>query len=152
MMKWISRLILMIMSVLFIPAFASGVNNKCITDFKNHIISSDTAWFDDCGLNDRDIPIILSYLKTHKEITQLYLLNNNIGDQGAILLSQNKSLQLLELRNNLVGKKGAQALAHSAIHMIDLQGNKYNSKHLVEMNHQTFKNKIQKPDEIIILG
>lgn len=151
-MKRYNLLFLIIMNFVLIPTFANGVTNKCIADFKNHIISTDTAWFDDCGLNDSDIPKIVSYLKDHQEITQLYLLNNSISDEGAVLLSKNITLKLLELRNNLIGKKGATALAHSSIHMIDLQGNKFSYKHLASLNHDAFKNKIQRPDDVIILG
>ena len=68
------------------------------------------------------------------------------------LLSKNKTLKLLELRNNFVGKQGALALTHSSIHLIDLQGNKYSSMRLVAMTHKSFRNKIQGPDEVIILG
>jgi hypothetical protein len=77
-------------------------------------------------------------------------LHNNISDQGAILLSRNKSLKLLELRNNLIGKKGATALAHSSIHVIDLKGNKFEQEHLVSVAENSSSRNI-KTDEVIIL-
>jgi Ran GTPase-activating protein (RanGAP) involved in mRNA processing and transport len=131
-MKWMTRcVIFLILNSIVIPVFALTEINKCLTDFKSHIINKNTIWFDDCGLSNNDVPKIVSYLNKHHEITQLYLLNNHIGDEGAILLAKSKTLKMLELRNNDIGKKGVTALASSSIHMLDLQGNKYKSVGLI---------------------
>ena len=150
-MKWIKNTLLCsITSLALLPVYASPTTNNCINDFKSHIINSDTAWFDECGLKDNDVPILISYLDSHPEITQLYLLNNRIGDDGALLLAKNKTLKMLELRNNIIGKKGAIALAHSSIHMLDLQGNQFNGPHLIAMAQNNVSKRSN--NEVIILG
>lgn len=150
-MKRIKKYLLCsITSLALLPVYASPTMNHCLTDMKSHIINSDTAWFDECELKDNDMPTLISYLNSHPEITQLYLLNNQIGDEGAFMLAKNKTLKMLELRNNIIGQKGAIALAHSSIHMLDLQGNKFNGPHVVEMAQNTRLNRAN--NEVIILG
>lgn len=152
-MRWKQELLKIICASLMVaPVFADNNHNQCIAEFKSHIITADTAWFDDCELTDKHIPIIISYLNEHPEITQLYLLNNKVSDDGAIMLAKNKTLKLLELRNNLIDQQGVKALAQSSIHMIDLQGNKVDHVHLLAMNKHSFSSKkIQRPNEVIIL-
>jgi hypothetical protein len=124
---------------------AKGFSNECLSHIKPHIISSDTLWLDECKLSDKEMPALVSYLIHHPKITQLYLLNNHIGDDGAFLLAKIKTLKMVELRNNLITLPGATALAHSSIHMLDLQGNKFNSLHRLAL-------KGRGNNEAIILG
>lgn len=147
-MEWKKYSIVFLLCNLIAPGvFAKNSMNSCLAHISDHIINSDTAWFDDCGLKDQDVPMIVSYLSQHPQITQLYLINNQIGDAGAILLSKNKTLKVLELRNNKINSKGAKALARSNIHMLDLQGNHYNMARAT-----TVAESGKSQDEIIILG
>lgn len=140
----------MITNVIFFAASANA--NQCIANMNSHIINSDTLWLDDCHLTDKEIPQIIAYLEHHSKITQLYLLNNSIGDAGAMLLAKNKTLKMLELRNNLITVKGARALAHSSIHMLDLQGNKFNAAHLAALNKHAGSHVLPQQAEAIILA
>ncbi|MEO8401664.1 MAG: hypothetical protein ABI597_07700 [Gammaproteobacteria bacterium] len=152
-MKWrISCALLIIFSIASTAMHANTVVNKCLAHMNTHLISPDTAWLDECNLTDRNIKTLSNYLDKHPEITQLYLINNHIGDRGAILLSKHKTLKLLELRNNHIGVKGATALARSSIHMLDLEGNKLDFIALAKRNVPS-SNKVHRSDnETIILG
>lgn len=133
MIRWTTFFFFVIMANTIL--FSTSVNaNQCIAGINSHIINLDTLWLDECHLTDKEVPQIIAYLEHHPKVTQLYLLNNFIGDAGAILLAKNKTLKVLELRNNLISVKGAKALARSSIHMLDMQGNKFNAAHLAALD------------------
>ncbi len=59
---------------------------------------------------DADIPIILSILAAHPEITTVDLTANEITDKGLILLLSEAKLTFLNVNDNPIGDVGAKAL------------------------------------------
>lgn len=142
MKKTIQKAALIVAFLLSTTVYSKPLNNVCLASLNQHIINSDTLILDDCHLNDQDLLTLATYLKAHKNIVQLYLMNNQIGDKGAVLLSQVKQLKIVELRNNQITHRGAKALAQSSIHMIDLEGNQFNkskSSALAKNNNSQLK-------------
>ncbi len=69
----------------------------------------------DCKLGDREAEYIADLLKKNVSIKELYLPNNQIGDDGiieiAVAIEQNPTVQHLTLNCNQIGNAGATALA-----------------------------------------
>lgn len=66
------------------------------------------------NLNDDDIKVLIKHLNRSSCIRQLNLSNNQITDQGAIILAEylrNHQLTGLDIQNNKIGAAGAKALA-----------------------------------------
>lgn len=87
--------------------------NECVENIESYV-SDGGIFMDQCNIHDRDIPQILSYLKEHPEITRLSLSDNQIGFQGAELLSTNTYIRYLFLNGNRIGSLGAEALAKNS--------------------------------------
>lgn len=150
-MKYLVYYLLLMTTILVTSTvYASSIQNHCLVNINKHIINSDTALLDECNLQDNDIPALISYLNSHHYITQLYLMNNHIGDNGAQLIAKLKNIKMLELRNNEITKIGATVLARSSIHMLDLQGNKFNSSSTADLA-QSSNNALQRHNNTAII-
>lgn len=65
----------------------------------------------DPKLTPKDIEALVNALQTNTYLTSLSLADNDIGDQGAILLSQHTNLMMLDISSNNVSDEGIKALA-----------------------------------------
>jgi hypothetical protein len=78
-----------------------------------------------CHKIDDETAEVLAYaLKENNYIKRVNLYHNNIGDKGAISLSE-LTLDVLNLCNNNIGIKGCQALSKSKIGCLNLSCNMF---------------------------
>lgn len=93
-------------------AQASDPNEACIQNAIDNVANDNQLFIQNCNLEDDDIPTITQFLQSHPSFIELYLDNNNIGDEGAKKLAE-INLNILSIDNNKIGPLGAAALAKS---------------------------------------
>lgn len=94
-----------------------------------------------CGLQDKDLPFVLSYLYNHPNISILFLDGNNIGPEGAQLLAKNLQIDFLGLDDNHAGPEGAAALASNrSLSGLSLSGNYIGTRGALALADATFTN------------
>ncbi len=102
------------LSALFaVPTFSqTHTINSCV---QNYIGTANDNPFlayvnmENCNLNDSDIPDLLTAMNQKKFDGQLFLTNNNITAQGAILLSQYSRPHAYNIDHNPIGNDGLMA-------------------------------------------
>ena len=85
-------------------------DNRCL-DHMNQRITNNSLNLSKCGLQDKDMPKILDFLASHKNISELDLSWNPFEDQGLIMLAANNTLYSLNLDSNTYNKITLKAIA-----------------------------------------
>ena len=113
---------LCLLSILITSAYGARSNNWCVQRLEDHT-AQDYLWLTQCGLQDSDIPEIISYLDSHQMIRTLYVEKNKLTNEGAALLANNKYLEKLHIDQNNIGAEGAAALIKHDWGYIDISNN-----------------------------
>ena len=102
----------MILSLITAITFISEAyaDNRCL-DRMNQRITNNSLNLSKCGLQDKDMPKILDFLASHKNISELDLSWNPFEDQGLIMLAANNTLHSLNLDSNTYNKITLKAIA-----------------------------------------
>ena len=108
---------IMILSLMTVITFISEAyaGNRCL-DHMNQRITNNSLNLSECGLRDKDVPIILDFLASHKNISELDLSWNDIIDQGLVMLAANTTLHSLNLNApiyNHINPKAVGAFARN---------------------------------------
>ena len=111
-----------LLGMLITSACAAHSNNWCVQRLEDHT-AQDYLWLTQCGVEDSDVPEILSYLDTHQKIRTLYVEKNKLTNEGAALLANNKYLEKLHIDQNNIGAEGAAALIKHGWSYIDISNN-----------------------------
>lgn len=112
--------------------FANGPD--CIKHLDNHLMGNFGLYLNQCNLQDSDIPLLNEYLIKHSEIDTLFLIENNIGAEGAKALAKNARLDTLILDSNHIGTEGAIALSKlPAIEYLSLAHNYIGEKGILAL-------------------
>jgi Ran GTPase-activating protein (RanGAP) involved in mRNA processing and transport len=102
----------MLLSLMTVVTYISEAHadNRCL-DHINQRITNNSLNLSKCGLQDKDMPRILDFLASHKNISDLDLSWNQIYDHGLIMLAANNTLQSLNLNANSYNKINMKTMA-----------------------------------------
>lgn len=84
-MKKIKMVIFFSLMTVIISISKSYADNRCL-DHLNQRVTNNSLNLSKCGLQDEDMPKILDFLASHKNISELDLSYNHIYDQGLIII------------------------------------------------------------------
>jgi hypothetical protein len=80
-------------------------------------------------LTNEDIKVVRNFLNNNKDITKLQLHANKIGDEGARILSELKTLKFFDLDGNQISEKGVMFFKQNkTISSLRLNGHQFTNK------------------------